>query len=93
MNEQIAIIRRYAQDSIQYGKKSGNQTAINRGDAVILALGRIEKELEILNLQVEMLNIDLGITDMLNAQLMEQSIDLLKYKIKPIHDIGWEEIN
>jgi hypothetical protein len=42
MQHEINIIRAYAKDSLDYGKRSGNAKAIKRGSEVLIALEKIQ---------------------------------------------------
>ena len=52
MTDEINIIRAYANDSLNYGKKSGNVKATKRGTDVLFALSKLEDDLK----KVEHLN-------------------------------------
>ena len=43
MNKELNIIRSYAIDSLNYGRKSGNKAATQRGSEVMYACDKIEE--------------------------------------------------
>jgi hypothetical protein len=79
-NKEINVIKKYAQDSIDYGKKSGNETALKRGNAVLLSITRI-------GLYMDALEIEKRACDRaedLNIKLMSQIVTMAKYVPKGV---------
>jgi hypothetical protein len=78
--KEIETIKRYAQDSIDYGKLKGNETAIKRGNAVLKSIIRI-------NLYMDALEIEKRAGDRaerLNISLMDQIVGMAKYVPKDV---------
>jgi hypothetical protein len=71
MKEEIELIKKYAQNSINFGTKNRNKFAVERGNEVALAINKLETYIDILEHQVS----DRELLDNLNAHLMREMVN------------------
>ena len=74
----IQTIKNYAQDSINYGNKSGNRIAATRGNDVMYAILEIEKDYNNLAHAAKLLEVEHAATEICREDLNKATLHTLK---------------